>query len=212
MHAGVGRIIVHIAHHKHLHLRVQTEQTVFHSLGLARSALAIERNGETAWPVAYDDSHLLACQFTPNGEETTGHEGRILGKLLYIRHQPGILNREERRIIEQRTVDASLIRTLDMAELHVSSLERRLRGEIFQHVGILNLSQADEGTAHVRQHIGTHISKCARHILEFIGIFHTIPSLSREILIIILTGIMTGIEEVLLVVETNSIYLILPVA
>ena len=99
-----------------------------------------------------------------------------------------------------------------MAELHVSSLERRLRGEIFQHVGILNLRQTDEGAAHVRQHIGTHVSKCTRHILEFIGIFHTIPSLSREVLIIILTGIMTGIEEVLLIIETNSIYLILPVA
>ena len=99
-----------------------------------------------------------------------------------------------------------------MAELHVSCLERRLRGEIFQHVGILNLRQTDEGAAHVRQHIGTHIGKCTRHILEFIGIFHTIPSLSREILIIILTGIMAGIEEVLLIVETYSIHLKLPVA
>ena len=99
-----------------------------------------------------------------------------------------------------------------MAELHVSCLKRRLCGEIFQHVGILNLRQTDEGAAHIRQHIGTHIGKCARHILEFIGIFHTIPSLSREILIIILTGIMTGIEEVLLIVETYSIHLKLPVA
>ena len=100
----------------------------------------------------------------------------------------------------------------DENTLHISCLERRLRGEIFQHVGILNLRQTDEGTAHVRQHIGTHVGKCTRHILEFIGIFHTIPSLSREILVIILTGIMAGIEEVLLVIETHSIHLILPVA
>ena len=212
MHAGVGRIIVHIAHHKHLHLRVQTEQTVFYHLSLARSALAIERTGETAWPVAYDNRHILARQLTTYGEETTGLVGRILGKFLYVRHQSGVLHREECRIIEQRTVDASLIGTLDMAELHVSCLERRLCGEIFQHVGILNLRQTDEGTAHVRQHIGTHVGKCTRHILEFIGIFHTIPSLSREILVIILTGIMTGIKEVLLVIETNSIHLKLPVA
>ena len=209
MHAGVGRIIVHITHHEHFHRRVQTEQTVFYHLSLARSALAIERTGETAWPVAYDNRHILARQLTTYGEETTGLVGRILGEFLYVRHQSGVLHREECRIIEQRTIDASLIGTLDMAELHVSCLERRLRGEIFQHVGILNLSQTDEGTAHVRQHIGTHVGKCTRHILEFIGIFHTIPSLSREILVIILTGIMAGIEEVLLIIETHSIHLIL---
>ena len=209
MHAGVGRIIVHITHHEHFHSRIKTEQTVFYHLSLARSALAIERTGETAWPVAYDNRHILARQLPTYGEETTGLVGRILGEFLYVRHQSGVLHREECRIIEQRTIDASLIGTLDMAELHVSCLERRLRGEIFQHVGILNLSQTDEGTAHVRQHIGTHVGKCTRHILELIGIFHTIPSLSREILVIILTGIMAGIEEVLLIIETHSIHLIL---
>ena len=94
-----------------------------------------------------------------------------------------------------------------MTELHIASLQRRLSCKIFQDVGILHLGKTNKCTSHVRQHISTHISKGSGHILQFVGILHTIPSLGRQIFIIILTRIMTGIKEILLIVESNSIYL-----
>ena len=205
MHTLVGRIIVHISHHKHLHLWIQAKQGIFHSLGLTGATLAIEGIGETTWPVTNDDSHIIPRHLTSHRKETTGIKGRILCQLLHIRNQLHILHRKKSRIIKQRTVDASLIRTFDMAELHIASLQRRLGSKVSQHIDILHLGKTDEGTTCIRQHIRTHISQGTRHILQLTRIFLAIPSLSRQILIIILAGIMTGIKEVLLVVEANGI-------
>jgi hypothetical protein len=87
-----------------------------------------------------------------------------------------------------------------MAELHIASLQRRLGSKVFQYIGILNLGKTDEGATSIRQHIRTHISQGTRHILQLTRIFLAIPSLSRQILIIILAGIMTGIKEIFLII------------
>ena len=207
MHTLVGRIIVHISHHKHLHLWIQAKQGIFHSLGLTGATLTIEGIGETTWPVTNDDRHIIPRHLTSHRKKTTGIKGRILCQLLHIRNQLHILHRKKSRIIKQCTVDASLIRTFDMTELHIASLQRRLGSKVFQYIGILNLGKTDEGTTCIRQHIRTHISQGTRHILQLTRIFLAIPSLSRQILIIILAGIMTGIKEILLIIESNGINL-----
>ena len=205
MHTLVGRIIVHITHYKHLHLRIQAKQGVFHYLGLTGATLTIEGIGETTWPVTNDDSHIIPRHLTSHSKETTGIKGRILCQLLHIRNQLHVLHGKKSRIVKQSTVDASLIRTFNMAELNIARLQRRLGSQVSQYIGILNLGKTDEGTTYIRQYIRTHISQCTRHILQFTRIFLAIPALGRQILIIILAGIMTGIKEVLLVVEANGI-------
>ena len=86
MHTLIGRIIIHIAHYKHLHILVDAEQTILDSLGLASTRLPIERTRETAWPVTNDDSHILTSHFTTNSEETASIISTILSLLLNIRH------------------------------------------------------------------------------------------------------------------------------
>ena len=207
MHTLIRRVIVHITHHENLHLRVLSEQTVLHHLGLARTALTIERTRETAWPVAHNHSHVFARHLATHRQETTGLEGRILRQFLHVRHQLHVLHPEERRVVEQRTVDAALIRTLDVAELHVARLQRRLSRKILQHIGILYLGKTDEGTAHVREHIRTHISQGTRHVLQLTRIFHSVPALGRQILIVVLTRIVASIEKILLIIKTHCIHL-----
>ena len=205
MHALAGRIIIHISHYKHLHFRIQTKQGIFHCLGLTGTTLTIERTRELTWPVTNDDCHIITRHLTSHREEATGIKGRILCQLLHIRNQLHVLHGKKSRIVKQSTVDASLIRTFNMAELNIASLQRRLGSQVSQYIGILNLGKTDEGATCIRQHIRTHISQGTRHILQFTRIFLAIPSLGRQILIIILAGIMTGIKEVLLVVEANGI-------
>ena len=94
-----------------------------------------------------------------------------------------------------------------MTILHATSLEGRLGDEVVEHIVVLHLCHADEGTPHVRQHVGTHISEHTRHILQLAGILHAVPSLGRQILIVVLACIVAGIKEIFLIVKAYGIHL-----
>ena len=205
MHTLIGRIIIHIAHYKHLHILVDAKQTILDSLGLTSTRLTIERTRETAWPVTNDNSHILTCHFTTNRQETTSIISTILSLLLNIRHQLYILHREERRIVEESAINATTVWAFNMTVFHIAGLQRSLLYQIVQHLMVFHLCQSDESTPHLRQLIRTHVGKRLGHIAQLIGIFHSIPSLGRKIFVIILALIMTSIEEILLVIKTYSI-------
>ena len=205
MHTLVGRVVVHITHHKDLHVLVDAKETVLDCLGLTSSRLTVERARESARPVAHDDCDILASQLATNSEETTGIISAILCLLLNVWHQLHILHGEESRIVEQGTVDTTAVRTLDMAVLHATSLERCLSDEVIEHLVVLHLSHADEGAAHLRQLIRTHVGKGTSHVVQLVGVLHAVPSLGRQILIVVLALIVASIEEILLVVEAYGI-------
>ena len=205
VHTLVGRVIVHVAHHEHLHVLVESQKTVLHRLGLACTRLAIERSGEAAGPVAHDDSHILTCQLATHGKEATGEEGTVLCLLLHIGHQFHIRNGEKSRIVEQRTVNAATVGTLYVAVLHAAALQRFLLDEGIQHFVVLHLSHADESTPHLRQLIGTHVGKHFGHVAQLVGVLHSVPPFGRKILIVVLAFVVTGIEEVLLIIEAYGI-------
>ena len=92
-----------------------------------------------------------------------------------------------------------------MAVLHATSLERFLSDEVIEHLVVLHLSHADEGAAHLRQLIRTHVGKGTSHVVQLVGVLHAVPSLGRQILIVVLALIVASIEEILLVVEAYGI-------
>ena len=118
-----------------------------------------------------------------------------------------IIDLEERGIVEQRTVYTSLVGALDVAELHITRLERLLGTEVCKHTGILDLAHSDNGATHIGEHVGTHIGKRLGHILQFMRIFQAVPTVTSigKKFKIAFAFIMDGVKEVLLIVEANSV-------
>ena len=83
----------------------------------------------TQW-ICWDRYSLLSVR---NVRRSTGFHIRFLPCVIHLTDffgNPEFCSRTTiGRIIEQRTIDASLIGTLDMAELHISCLERWLRAD-----------------------------------------------------------------------------------
>ena len=155
--------------------------------------------------MAHDDSHILTCQLATHGKEATGEEGTVLCLLLHIGHQFHIRNGEKSRIVEQRTVNAATVGTLYVAVLHAAALQRFLLDEGIQHFVVLHLSHADESTPHLRQLVRTHVGKHFGHVAQLVGVLHSVPPFGRKILIVVLAFVVTGIEEVLLIIEAYGI-------
>ena len=158
--------------------------------------------------MTHDDSHILAAQLATHGQEATGIECTILRLLLNVWYQLDVLHLEESGIVEQGAVDATAVRSLDVAILHATSLQGFLLDERIKHLVVLDLGHADEGAAHLRQLIRAHVGESLGHIVQLVGIFHTIPSLCRKILIVVLALVVASVEEILLVVETYGIEIV----
>ena len=94
-----------------------------------------------------------------------------------------------------------------MDELHVTRLQRFLGHEVTEDMIVLHLRQADEGTADARQHVSPHVRQGARHVLKLVAILQTIPFIrpAGQEVIVVLPRIMTGVEEILLIVKTHGI-------
>ena len=154
-----------------------------------------------------DDRHVLAGHRTAYHEEATGSPQGVLRQLIYIRYELGVADGEECRVIEQRTIDTALIRAFLMDELEVAGLQQLLVAEVCQALGILDLSHADGGTADIGQFVGTHLGEHPRQVAQLVAILQPRPLVGTigQILIVVLACIVTGVEEILKVIETDTI-------
>ena len=94
-----------------------------------------------------------------------------------------------------------------MDKLDVAGLERGLIDEIREATGVLDLGHTDGSTAHIWQEIGAHLGKHTRHVSQLVDILIARPvirALGQE-LIVVLTLIVAGIEQILKIVEAYGI-------
>ena len=157
--------------------------------------------------MVHNDGNMLASQGATHHEETSGSATCILRARIYIRYKTGITQRKQGGIIKQGTIDASLIGTLDMDKLDVAGLERGLIDEIREATGVLDLGHTDGSTAYIGQEIGAQLGKHTRHVSQLVDILIARPvirALGQE-LIVVLTLIMAGIEQILKIVEAYGI-------
>ena len=90
--------------------------------------------------------------------------------------------------------------------LDVTLLERCLVAEISQTFSILHLCHSDSSTA-FRHTVRSHLREHTGHVMQFVGVFLWRP-LKRalsQVLIVVLAFIVTGVEEILKVIETDGI-------
>ena len=91
--------------------------------------------------------------------------------------------------------------------LEVTLLQRLLFAEVGQTLVVLHLCHADGGTSHQRQHVGAHLRERPRHVAQLVAVLHARPFVLAvgQILIVVLTGIVAGVEQVLKIIETDGI-------
>ena len=74
-------------------------------------------------------------------------------------------------------------------------------------MSILNLTHADDGTSNLRQLVGSHVSQHTRHVAEFVLILLVVPAVGSigEELVVVLSLVMSGVEQILKIVEAYTI-------
>ena len=206
-HAVVGGVVVHVAHHHHLHGGVERQERVFHGAHLCGTPFAVARTAESAWQVAHDEGHWLAGQLARHGEEAAGVEGAVFGLAHHVGHQALGLFCEQLRIIEQGAVDAAAVGSLDVGKGIATLGQGLLLHKVFEHAAILHLAQSNDGASHMWQHVGAHVGQCARHVAQLVAIFQPIPFVGAagQKVVIFFAGIVAGVKQIFLVVEAHGI-------
>ncbi len=99
-----------------------------------------------------------------------------------------------------------------MAELKATRLQRRLFAEVGKHAVVLHLTHTDNGAAHTLQHIGAHVTQRLCQVVQLVSVFHAVPAIGAfgQKLVVVLTRVVAGIEEVLKVVEAHAVDVQLP--
>ena len=100
---------------------------------------------------------MLAGKRSAHGEEASGDEQAVFSALGNVWHELHVAHREELGIIDERTVYASAVGSLNVTELEAARAELWLGAEVFEAVGVLHLAEPNEGAAHTRQHVGSHL-------------------------------------------------------
>ena len=120
--------------------------------------------------------------------------------------QLGVEQFEERRIVEHGAVDATAVGSLDVCELETACLELGLVHQVGQRIGILHLRNTYHGTSH-RQFFGAHFGQGTCHVVQLIGVFQGGPLVGAcgQVLIVVLSLVVAGVEEILQVVESHGI-------
>ena len=155
---------------------------------------------------------MLAGHLSAHGQESAGQKRTVLLQFLHVWHELRVPNLEELRIVEQRTVDATAVRTLYMYVFIATCLQRFLCREVVERLAVLHLAQSNHGASHVlRQHVGAHVGKSPRHVLQLVRIFQPIPAVRprRKEVVVSFALVVASIEEILLVVESHSVAQIL---
>ena len=117
-----------------------------------------------------DEAHRLTGQRAAHGEETTCGEARVLLFGGDVRHEFDCIDLEHLGVVEQCAVDATLVRTLNVAILVTALFHFRLCTKVGEHLVVLHLSQADDRTTHSGQHRRAHVAQGACHVVEFVTI------------------------------------------
>ena len=205
-HRGILRIIVHIAHDQKLLVGICLQQRVFHNLQLSTTLFTVIRSSTARRQMIHDNCHMLTGQYTTHHQETSCIPQRVLRLLIYIRYELHVTNREECGVIDQAAVDAALVRSFHMDILDIALFQGWFIAEIGQTLGILHLSHTD-GCTTFWQTVGSHLREHAGEVMKLIGVFLGIP-LKRTFwhkFIVVLTFIMTGIKEILEIIEADGI-------
>ena len=121
--------------------------------------------------MAHDEGHWLAGQLARHGEEATGVESAVFGLAHHVGDQALGLFFEQLRIIEQGAVDAAAVGSLDVGKGIATLGQGLLPHKVFQHAAVLHLAQTNDGTTHMRQHVGAHVGQCARHVAQLVAVF-----------------------------------------
>ncbi len=151
---------------------------------------------------------MFACESAAHCEETARYEIAVLCLLGDIRVQLHALHRKQARVVEHCTVDAALVGTFHMHIFIASRLEFRLSSKVVKHLGVLHLAHAYYGTSHAGQLVGAKVGKGTRHVVQLVGVFKFVPSVRtcRKKIVVVLSFVVIGVEEVFLIVETHCIH------
>ena len=155
-----------------------------------------------------NDSDVLARHGTADHQESAGSPQGVLWQYIYIRYKLHVTNLEELRVIQQSAVNTTLVGTFNVYKLEVLGFQWFLITEVCQAFGIFHLTDADGGTAHARQFVSTHLRKHTSHVLQFVSVLQPRPLVGAvgQVLIIVLTGIMTGVKQIFQIVESYAIH------
>ena len=118
---------------------------------------------------------------------------------------------EEGGVVEQGTVDASLVGTLDVSIAEAPLLEWLLRDEGIQGTAVLHLRHANDAGPNARKLVGAHLGKHLGHVCQFMLVLHLVPMIGAcgQEVEIVFPLIVNGVEEVLQVVESYGINAVL---
>ena len=217
-HGDVRGVVVHVAHHHNLDAReflLELHGAVIGNLGAARTEVCA-LSAQTGRKVAHEEGEHFPVNGTAYHQDVTGAEGILflLGPLAPV--YAGIVVKGERnglggnvvedfRPVEKRTIHATAVRAVVVHNLIVGIRDGGLVHQVVQHVAVLYLGDAQHGMPCAV--VFLHFCNNLGHVLEFLGILGLRPGVAavREILVVIMTLVMVGIEQVLKVVKTYHI-------
>ena len=217
-HGDVRGVVVHIAHHHNLDARellLELHGAVVGNLGAARTEVCA-LSAQTGRKVAHEEGEHFPINGTADHQDVTGAEGILflLGPLAPV--YAGIVVKGERnglggnvvedfRPVEQRAVHAAAVRAVVVHNLVVGIRDGGLVHQVVQHVAVLYFGHAQHGMPCTV--VFLHFCNDLGHVLEFLGILGLRPGVAavREVLVVIMTLVMVGIEQVLKVVKTYHI-------
>ena len=150
---------------------------------------------------------MLVGHRPADGQEAAREIRAVLFQFLDVWQQLVSVQREQRGVVEQRAVNATDVRPLHMNIFISTRAQRLLCHEVIEHARVLHLRQAYDRTAHVGQHVGAHVSEGARHVAQFVLIFHLPPSVCPvgQVFVVVLPLVVACVKQVLLVVEADTI-------
>ena len=153
----------------------------------------------------YDDTHTFISQPPVYNQKSTRQVHRIPFKR-GGEYQLGICNGELLRIIQQRTVDASFVRSFIMNKLIIGN--GRLTDEIRQHPAVLHFCHTNNSRTFGNQ-ISRQRTQHHRQIMQFRFVFLRCPLITaiRQKIMIVLTCIMNGIKQILKIIKSYTVQL-----
>ena len=163
--------------------------------------------GKTAGPVTNNKGDGITGQCTLYGQEATGLISGV-HRFKHIRLQKTLCRSEQLRVIKQGAIHTAGVGTFDMYKTHSFLLQSRLVHQIGQCTGILHLRYSDDGSSHIGQTVCSQLRQYRRHIFELRKIFQTVPASCslRQVLIVIFSFIMNGIEQIFQIIKPNGIH------
>ena len=152
------------------------------------------------------NGHLLACQHTRHGQLVTSGIGFIQVVIDTLsRH---VQHLEETRVIEKCHVNTARVGTVVMHNLVAAVLDFGLTDKVLKHREVLDLTHANEDRSLGRRALDLHLADGIGHVVLFLPILGSVPLIGslRGELIVLLTIVVDGVEQVLQIIEHHAIH------